>query len=178
MSGQSQSPPPHQPWTENPSEEWMHALEHMNTGEFELTVKHCLRAIEIWPDYYNAWMLMGRAHEQLGQMDEALEAVQRAAEIAIEELSQAWNTQAFLHIARSEFQDALTMDKVLDLVDPTRHGVTRYRMGIAHVQMGDKEEGLKCLAEALRFHPELGEQALNEPLLASVRAELEGMLAE
>lgn len=179
MSGQTQPPSaPHQPWTENPSEEWMHALEHLNTGQYELAVKHCLRAIEIWPDYYNAWMLMSRAHEHMGHTDEALEAVQRAAEIAIEELGQAWNAQAFLHIARREFQDALTMDRVLDLVDPTRHSATRYRMGIAHVQLGDKDEGLKCLAEALRFHPELREKALSEPLLESVYAELESLLPE
>lgn len=162
----------HQRWEENPSEEWIHALEHVNTGQYELAITHCQRAIEIWPDYYNAWLLMASALEKLDRLDEALEAVQRASEIAIEELGQAWNNQAFLHIARGEYQDALTVDRVLDLVDPTRHGIVRYRMGIAHVQMGDLEEGLECLADAFRFRPDLRERAADEPLLEPVREHL------
>ena len=141
MSDQTQPPhPKHQRWEENPSEEWIYALEHMNTGQYELAIKHCQRAIEIWPDYYNAWLLMASALEKLDRLDEALEAVQRASEIAIEELSQAWNNQAFLHVARGEYQDALTVDRVLDLVDPTRHGIARYRMGIAHA-IGQRGRG-------------------------------------
>ena len=81
---QPMNKPGHQRWEENPSEEWMYALEHMNTGQYQLAIKHCRRAIAIWPDYYNAWLLMASAHEKLDQLDEALEAVQRASEIAIE----------------------------------------------------------------------------------------------
>jgi tetratricopeptide (TPR) repeat protein len=167
--------PKHQPWLENPSEQWMYALEHMNTGEYQLAIKHCRRAIEIWPDYYNAWLLMASALEKLDKLEEALDAVQRASEIAIEELGQAWNNQAFLHIARGEFQDALTVDRVLDLVDPTRHGIVRYRQAIAHTQLGNREEALECLADAIRFRPELRERARVEPLLDSLRSEIESL---
>jgi tetratricopeptide (TPR) repeat protein len=163
----------HRHWEENPSEQWMYALEHMNTGQFELAVKHCQRAIEIWPDYYDAWLLMASALEKMDRLDEALEAVQRASEIAIEELSQAWNNQAFLHVARGEYEDALTVDRVLDLVDPTRHGIVRYRMAIAHAQMDNLEDALTCLAEAFRFRPELRERAMREPLLEPVRAHIQ-----
>jgi tetratricopeptide (TPR) repeat protein len=176
MSGDTQPfRPTHQPWPENPSEQWIYALEHMNAGEYDLAVKHCKRAIEIWPDYYNAWLLMATALEKLNRLDEALEAVQRGSEIAVEELSQAWNTQAFLHIARGEFQDALTVDRVLDLVDPTRHGIVRYRQAIANLQLGNTEEALECLADAIRFRPELRERAMQEPLLGSVREYIPGL---
>ena len=178
MSSESQpTDTKHQPWTENPSEEWIYALEHMNTGQYELAAKHCLRAIEIWPDYYNAWMLLASVLEHLDQLDEALAAVQRASEVAIEELGHAWNTQAFLHIARGEYQDALTVDRVLDLVDPTRHGIVRYRMAIAQTQLGDKDEALELLDEAFSVRPDLIERAASEPLLESIRADLEDLSA-
>ena len=167
--------PKHQPWPENPSEQWIYALEHMNAGEYELALKHCKRAIEIWPDYYNAWLVMASALERLDQLDEALDAVQRASEIAVEELSQAWNTQAFLHIARGEYSDALTVDRVLDLVDPTRHGIVRYRMGIAHAQLGNRDQALECLTEAFNFRPGLRERAAREPLLEPVRQDIESL---
>lgn len=168
-SGSGPSEQKHQPWTENPSEQWMYALEHMNAGEYELVITHCKRAIDIWPDYYNAWILMATAMEKLDRLDEALDAVQRASEIAIEELSQAWNNQAFLHIARGEYEDAITVDRVLDLVDPTRHDIVRYRLGIAHAQLGQHDEALESLKEAFRYHPELRERAMQEPLLEPVR---------
>jgi tetratricopeptide (TPR) repeat protein len=167
--------PKHQRWEENPSEQWIYALEHINTGQYELAIKHCQRAIEIWPDYYNAWLLMASALEKMDRLDEALEAVQRASEIAIEELSQAWNHQAFLHVARGEYQDALTVDRVLDLVDPTRHGIVRYRMGIAHVHMGNVDEALDCLSDAFRFRPDLRERATHEPLLETIREHIQNL---
>jgi tetratricopeptide (TPR) repeat protein len=101
--------------------------------------------------------------------------VQRASEIAIEELGQAWNHQAFLHIERGEYEDALTVDRVLDLVDPTRHGIVRYRQAIANTQLGNHEEALECLADAIRFRPELRERAMQEPLLEAIREHIQGL---
>ena len=48
-----------------------------------------IRALEIWPTYYDALLLMSGAHENKGDLDEALDAAERASEIAVQELGQA-----------------------------------------------------------------------------------------
>jgi tetratricopeptide (TPR) repeat protein len=166
--------PKHRRWEENPSEELVFALEHMNSGKYELAIRHTRRAIEMWPDYFDAWLLLGSAHEQLNELDEALDAIQRASEIAVESLGEAWNNLASLHIVRGEYEEALTVDRVLDLVDPTRHGIIRYRMGIALSQLGQRDAALEALSEAFEFRPDLRARAAEEPLLEPLHGVLEG----
>lgn len=167
----------HCAWEENPSEQWAFALDHMDSGEWDLAIMHCQRAIDIWPTYYDAWLLLAGAYEEKGMSDEALDAMRRASEIAINELGQAWNNLASLHLIRGEWEAAITVDRVLDLVDPTRHAIIRYRMGVCYVQLGDLETGMKWLREAVEYRADLLERALNEPLLASLHERLQGLVA-
>jgi hypothetical protein len=51
----------------------------------------------------------------------------------------------------------------------------RYRQAIAHTHLGKREEALECLADAIRFRPELRERARVEPLLDSLRSEIESL---
>lgn len=162
----------HRAWEENPSEQWAFALDHMDSGEFDLAIMHCKRAIAIWPTYYDAWLLLAGAYEEKGLLDEALEAAQRASEIAINELGQAWNNLASLHLVREEWEDAITIDRVLDLVDPTRHAIIRYRMAVCYTQLGDLETGLRWLREAIEYRDDLLERALDEPLLGPLHERL------
>ena len=37
----------HRQWTDNPSEQWAFALDHMDVGEWDLAINHCRRALEI-----------------------------------------------------------------------------------------------------------------------------------
>lgn len=162
----------HTPWIDNPSEEWFFALEHMERGEWELTLTHCERAIDIWPTYYDAWLLMAGALEEQERYDDALHAVQRASEIAILELSQAWNNLASLHLIRREWDEALTIDRVLDLLDPTRRAIIRYRMAISYTQLGDPDTALKWLLEAIEYRADLLDRALAESWLAPLHERL------
>jgi tetratricopeptide (TPR) repeat protein len=162
----------HQPWQENPSEEWAYALDHMDRGDWENAIKHCTRAIELWPTYFDAWLLMAGAYEDGGDDNRALEAVQRASEIAISELSQAWNNLASLHLIRHEWEAALTVDRVLDLLDPTRHAIISYRMAVSYTQLGDLESGLKLIREAIEHRPDLRARALQESWLAPLHDRL------
>jgi tetratricopeptide (TPR) repeat protein len=163
----------HRTWDQNPSEQWAFALDHMDAGEWDLAILHCRRAIETWPTYYDAWLLLAGAYEEKAEYDQALEAIRRASEIAIDELSQAWNNLASLHLVRGEWEEAVTIDRVLDLVDPTRHAIIRYRMGVCYTQMGDPETGLKWLREAIDYRPDLLDRALGEPLLAVLHERLQ-----
>ncbi len=166
----------HQPWQENPSQEWAFALDHMDAGEWDLAIRHCQRAIEIWPTYYDAWLLLAGAYEEKGDFDRALEAVRRASEIAITELSVAWNNLASLHLIRQEWEDAITVDRVLDLVDPSRHAIIRYRMAISYAQLGDLETGFKWLREAVEYRPDLIERALGEAWLEPLHERLKRLV--
>ncbi|MFC1961216.1 tetratricopeptide repeat protein, partial [Chloroflexota bacterium] len=156
----------HQPWSENPSEEWAYGLEHMKSGEWEEAINHCQQAIEIWPTYFDAWLLIGGALEETGEYTEALAAVERASEIAIMELSQSWNNLASLYLIRREWEQALTVDRILDLIDPLRHPIICYRMAIAYTQLGDLTMGFKWLLEAIEARPDFEQRALGETWLA------------
>jgi tetratricopeptide (TPR) repeat protein len=157
----------HMQWTENPSEQWAFALDHMDAGEWDLAITHCQRALEIWPTYYDALLLLSGAHEGKGDLDSALDAAQKASEVAIHELSQAWSNLAALHLLREEYDEAITVDRVLCLVDPTRAPIASYRMAIAYTALNDNAAGERWLREAIAHRPDLFERALSEPLLES-----------
>jgi tetratricopeptide (TPR) repeat protein len=144
----------------------------MDRGEWDSAIQHCQQAIEAWPTYYDAWLLMAGAWEEKGDFSNALQAVERASEIAIVELSQAWNNLASLHVIRQEWEDALTIDRVLGLIDPMRHAIIRYRMAVCHAQLGDAETAYRWLSEAMQRRPELRERALQEPWLAALHDRL------
>lgn len=157
----------HKSWDENPSEQWAFALDHMDVGEWDLAITHCQRAINIFPTYYDAWLLMAGAHEEKGDLDGALEAAQRASEIAVHELSQAWSNLAALHMVREEYDEAITIDRVLSIVDPSRQAISSYRMGISYTVLGDLASGERWLREAIEHRRDLYDRALEEPLLAA-----------
>jgi tetratricopeptide (TPR) repeat protein len=169
--------PTHKSWEENPSASLVYALEHLEKGEYEQSIKHFRRAIELWPEYFDAWLQMGIAFGQLERLDEALDAVQRASEIAVESLSEAWNTLASLHLLRGEYDEALTVDRVLGIVDPTRRDIVHYRMGVALTQKGAHEAALEALREAFQFREDLRERALQDPLLEPIHGALREMLS-
>jgi tetratricopeptide (TPR) repeat protein len=155
----------HRQWTANPSEQWAFALDHMDVGEWDLAITHCQRALEIWPTYYDALLLMSGAHENKGDLDAALDSAERASEVAVQELGQAWNNLAALHLRRKEYDEAITVDRVLSLVDPSRVPISSYRMGIAYTALGDIESGERCLRTAIEHRSDLHDRALDEPLL-------------
>ncbi len=160
----------HKQWMANPSEQWAFALDHMDVGEWEYAVLHCQRALEIWPTYYDALLLMSGAYEQMDDLDSALAAAQRASEVAIQELSQAWNNLAAMHLLREEYDEAITIDRVLSLVDPARLPMTSYRMGICYTQLGDANSGERWLREAIGHRADLYDRAVHEPLLETHHA--------
>ena len=155
----------HKQWHANPSEQWAFALDHMDVSEWDLAITHCQRAIDIWPTYYDAWLLMAGIYERRGDLNRALDAGERASEIALHELGQAWNNLAALHLLRHEYQEALTIDRVLSLVDSTRIPLCSYRMGIAYTALGDNDSAERCLREAIERRTDLHQRALHEPLL-------------
>ncbi|HVO41461.1 MAG TPA: hypothetical protein VMT34_02505 [Aggregatilineales bacterium] len=155
----------HKQWYANPSEQWAFALDHMDVSEWDLAITHCQRAVDIWPTYYDAWLLMAGAYERKGDLDLALNAGEQASDIAAQELSQAWNNLAALHVLRREYEEAITIDRVLVLVDPSRIPLCYYRMSIAYTALGDRESGERWLREAIEHRFDLYERALAEPTL-------------
>ena len=155
----------HKQWTQNPSEQWSFALDHMDAGEWDLAITHCKRALEIWPTYYDALLVLVGAYEGKRDLDSALDAAERASEVAVQELSQAWNNLAALHLMREEYDEAITIDRVLSLVDSSRVAMTSYRMACAYTALGDVESGERFLREAIEHRSDLYERAFEEPLL-------------
>lgn len=162
----------HASWKENPSEQWAFALDHMENEEWDSAIQHCKQAIELWPTYFDAWLLLAGVHEEKGDFDEALQAIQRASEIAITELSEAWNNLASLYLLREEWEEEIAVDRILDLIDPTRHAIVRYRMAVSYAQLGDLDTGYKWLREAIEYRPGLLNRAMNEPWLSALHDRL------
>ncbi len=155
----------HRSWTANPSEQWAFALDHIDVEEWDLAVTHCQRALDIWPTYYDALLLMSGAYEAKGDLDGALKAARDASEVAVGELSQAWNNMAGLHLLREEYDEAITIDRVLSVIDQSRIPISSYRMAIAYTCLGDRESGERWLREAIQHRHDLYERALGESLL-------------
>jgi tetratricopeptide (TPR) repeat protein len=141
------------------------ALGQIEAGDYDKARQALERAISIYPRYFDAWHLLAVTLEEEGYMDYALLSAQRAAEIATSQLSQAWDTLASMVLARSDWEQAIAIDRALDIVDPARHSIICYRMAIAYTGMGEIDGAERLLRESIAGRVDLLDRALEEMLL-------------
>lgn len=157
--------PPPTAWTANPSAYWVAGLAQFQNGDYTKARQALERAVSIYPRYFEAWQLLANTFEEQGYLDHALLAAQRSAEIAVTNLSQAWDTLAAMLLARERWEQAIAVDRVLDIVDPARHAIICYRMAIAYSGLGDLDGAERLLRESIAVRVDLLDRALEETLL-------------
>lgn len=104
-------------------------------------------ALEINPQYSQAWLAQGQLAEKDGRLDEAEASYRKAAEQAPDDLATQFNLARML-LARRESQQAISvLQRIATRDDPNRARVL-FALATAHVQAGDIASGRRYAVEA------------------------------
>ena len=104
-------------------------------------------ALEINPQYAQAWLAQGQLAEKDGRLDEAENSYRKAAEQAPDDLVTQFNL-ARMMLARRDSQQAIAvLERIATRDDPNRARVL-FALATAHVQAGDIAAGRRYAVEA------------------------------
>jgi uncharacterized membrane protein len=128
------------------------ALEYWREGRYETAVALAGYANQIDPDYARAWSYKGMAYKELGQMEEALESLQKA--VAIDRLDYPWShiNIAMLLVDLERYEEALNAAlRALEVLPEDAWGYAM--LGRAHFGLGEYEDALNFLKKAVTLNP-------------------------
>ena len=130
---------------------------HYRRGEYELALKAMDKAIELKPDFADAWNNRGVALDKLGRHEEALEAFDKAIELK-PDYSDAWNNRGVTLGKLGRHEEALkAYDKAIELKPD--FASAWYNKACSYSLKGDKENALKNLSKAIDLDAKYKEMA-------------------
>lgn len=140
----------YQPVPDAARKEYRRGLEALGKGDFERGAASLRRAIEIFPDYYEALELLGTEHVKRHEYQDAIPPLSRAVEVNRSD----WRSFYALGIALTELKrpgDAVSHLKHAVELNP-EWAYTHLRLGIALSQSeSDTTGAVKQMKEALRL---------------------------
>ncbi len=128
-------------------------MEYWREGRYETAVALAGYANQIYPDYARAWSYKGMAYKELGQMEEALESLQKA--VAIDRLDYPWShiNIAMLLVDLERYDEALNAAlRALEVLPEDAWGYAM--LGRAHFGLGEYEDALIFLKKAATLNPD------------------------
>jgi tetratricopeptide (TPR) repeat protein len=130
-------------------------LIHAMGKEHEQAIASFDRALEIKPDYHQAWYNRGVALHKLGRFAEEIASFDRALEIK-PDLHEAWNNRGIALKNLGRFEQAIaSWDRALE-IKPDLHEAW-YNRGIALGNLGRFEQAIASWDRALEIKPDYHE---------------------
>ena len=130
------------------------------SNEYELALKACDKAIELKPDYADAWYNRGVILGKLGRYDEALKAFDKAIELK-PDYADACNNRGVSLDKLGRYDEALkAYDKAIVLKPD--YASAWYNKACAYSLKGDKENALKHLSKAIDLDAKYREEAKSD----------------
>ncbi|MCK4733511.1 MAG: tetratricopeptide repeat protein, partial [Methanophagales archaeon] len=130
------------------------------SNEYELALKAYDKAIELKPDFAEAWNNRGVALGKLGRYDEALKAHDKAIELK-PDYAEAWNNRGVELGKLDRYDEALkAYDKAIELKPD--YASAWYNKACAYSLKGDKENALKQLSKAIDLDAKYKEKAKSD----------------
>jgi tetratricopeptide (TPR) repeat protein len=130
------------------------------SNEYELALKAYDKAIELKPDYAEAWYNRGFLLGELGRYDEALKAYDKAIELKPDD-DYAWDNKGFLLEKLGRYDEALEAhDKAIKLKPDFANAW--YNKACAYSLKGDKQNALKHLSKAIALDAKFKEKAKSD----------------
>ena len=130
-------------------------------------------AIALDRDSYAAHLLAAQCHEALDSPERALEALRRCREISPDNPDARIRFAAVLMVTHRHDECMQLLDELL-ADQPGHPGVWHYK-GLASIQMGQVEEGERCLRKAAELDPELPDPWVELPTLPGFDPEGDGL---
>jgi tetratricopeptide (TPR) repeat protein len=166
------------------AKEFERALSKAKSGQTEQAIQHLQKAIELFPNYYQARNNLGAQYIKLARYDEALPHLLKA--VAIDPTGTLpYINLGDLYSQKKEFHKAIdVLNKAIQL-DPTA-AVGHYRLGQVYYEIGALDEAEKRFRKACEMEPKqmadarlnLANIYLKQKDYSKVVTELEIYLAE
>ncbi len=119
---------------------------HYFAARYQQTVDDCLGTIEFNPKAAGALKYLGLAYQQMSRMPDALEAMQRAATL------EPANLELTAQLACIEADAGKSAEAQARLAELRKQAVPQYRLATLHAALGDKEQAIAALTQAVDKH--------------------------
>lgn len=146
----------------------------MAQGDFGAGVLLLQTALEIWPEYVDAWIDLCKAHLALGETAEAITAGEKAAELSSHTAILALKALGEAQLAARDYSAAAEALETAVMISPHDWEVA-YRLAIAKQELGEPREAIACLERAITLRPAAKAMALQEPALGALRKEIDAI---
>ena len=153
----------------SPHSYWSLTLTYFLTRQYEKAIEEVQKALEMERDYKPALYLLGRAYEQCGQLDQAIEVFKRIlalsnAPMFLGALGHSYALSGKHLPARNVLKDLNEQSK--------RYYVSAYSEAIIHLALGDENQTFSCLEKACEDRCEMMTWLKIDPAFESVRTDL------
>jgi tetratricopeptide (TPR) repeat protein len=130
------------------------ALVYRDLGEFQLSLNHFKKALELRPEFPQAWNNMGTVYLLLRQWDQAINCFQTAVgDILYRTPHYAYNNLGFAYLKKEQYQKAIAnFQKALKFAPFFTPAQTN--LGLALERMNRWEEAVDTYEKAISMDPE------------------------
>jgi len=136
---------------------YVRGLNFYYKGDYNLALKSFEKAIELKPDYAEAWYNKGLILMRLRKDKEALESFEKAINLKPNYVK-AWNNKGVVLKRLMRYDEALeAFKKALEL--DKNNTTSLYNIACVYSLKGDKEKALEYLKKAIELKPKLKEES-------------------
>jgi tetratricopeptide (TPR) repeat protein len=118
----------------------------LNAGQLDASIAQSKRALEINPDYWVARLHLGKAYEQKGMHDEALEQFRRSYAHSSGSTEPLARSARLLALRGRRFEARKVLAELMS--ESKQRYVPPYNIAIAHVGLGENDQALLWMRRA------------------------------
>jgi Tfp pilus assembly protein PilF len=127
------------------------AVIYLQNGQTEKALKHSLKALEIRPRFYKAWINLGAVYMKMGRYDEALEFFAKVLDND-KGTVKVYNNLGHIYIKKGMIEKAVIQFRQALSLQPGFESALR-GLGICHKIRGDYPQSKRFLEMALSVNP-------------------------
>jgi tetratricopeptide (TPR) repeat protein len=131
--------------------------------EYEQAIANYDQAIQIKPDFYQAWTNRGNALSDLGEKEEAIANYQQAIQIK-SDFHDAWNNRGVALAELREYEQAIANYQQAIQIKSDFHDAWHNR-GVALFRLGEYEQAIASFDQAIQIKPDLHASWINRGIV-------------
>lgn len=152
-------------WRSDAYRAWLRKFEWSPKEAQERAIAAFEKAIELKPDYAEAWLELARIRVGRGEYDQALPAAREATRLAPGDW-QGWVILGGVHIKMESYTEAIDAFQRGEKVAPEKNKWTMLMlMGVAYAKKGDREQVMRVYRELKASDPKTAEYFFKEYVL-------------
>ncbi|MBU0476146.1 MAG: tetratricopeptide repeat protein [Bacteroidetes bacterium] len=128
-------------------------------GELDNAILYYQKAIELNPNYVDAYYNMGNAYGKNDNADKAIECYQKVIEIA-PNYTDAYLYMGLAYGTEGDFDEAIMCFKKVIELDPN-NASAYLDMGLVYGSEGDFDEAIRCIKKSIRLGSKEAQEVLN-----------------